>query len=506
MSDESAHAALRSGAHLVAIEAPAGCGKTRQGAEYAREIAVAGGSSRLLILTHTHAACSVFSDRTKGVGARVEIRTIDSVIAHIASIYHAGVGLPADIAMWVRQRDEGHADLAIKVAELLNRYPMIATSMAQRYPVVICDEHQDSSGDQHSVVMALHGHGARLRLFADPMQKIFKDRAVVGACPPCDWDKLTGQAQAFEQLDIPHRWSKGCPELGQWTLTVRAALRTGGTVDLRNGVPPSVRIVFAENQAKKFFDYQLSGQDRNPIDTFEKGQSSLLILTHFNDTARSFRGFFNRRIPLWEGHTRPALEKLVDAIRTSQGDSLALAAAIVTFMGDAGKGFSSSAFGDRFKQEVRDGCIGKCRGKPATIQELARFLIAEADHRGVAKMLRRLSELKSTDRNFAGIEMDCHREFWDAVQLGTFESADAGLTEITNRRTYSRPKPPEKAISTIHKAKGLECDSVIVMPCDAKTFPDKTDARCLLYVALSRAKNRLLLVLSRKNPSPLFTI
>jgi hypothetical protein len=246
----------------------------------------------------------VFSDRTKGVGARVEIRTIDSVIAHIASIYHAGVGLPADIAMWVRQRDEGHVDLAIKVAELLNRYPMIAASMAQRYPVVICDEHQDSSGDQHSVVMALHRHGARLRLFADPMQKIFKDRAVVGACPPWDWNKLTGQAQAFEQLDIPHRWSKGCPELGRWTLTVRAALKTGGTVDLRNGVPPSVRIVFAENQAKKFFDYQLSGQDRNPIDTLEKGQSSLLILTHFNDTARSFRASLTAASP--SGKATPA--------------------------------------------------------------------------------------------------------------------------------------------------------------------------------------------------------
>jgi len=42
------------------------------------------------------------------------------------------------------------------------------------------------------------------------------------------------------------------------------------------------------------------------------------------------------------------------------------------------------------------------------------------------------------------------------------------------------------AISTIHKAKDLECESVIVMPCDARTFPDKHDARCLLYVALSR--------------------
>jgi DNA helicase-2/ATP-dependent DNA helicase PcrA len=41
------------------------------------------------------------------------------------------------------------------------------------------------------------------------------------------------------------------------------------------------------------------------------------------------------------------------------------------------------------------------------------------------------------------------------------------------------------------------------MPCDARTFPDKEDARCLLYVALSRAKRRLVLVVSRTAPSPL---
>jgi len=80
------------------------------------------------------------------------------------------------------------------------------------------------------------------------------------------------------------------------------------------------------------------------------------------------------------------------------------------------------------------------------------------------------------------------------------------LAEITHRRTLFAPKPPEKAISTIHKAKGLECNSVIVMPCDARTFPDKPDARCLLYVALSRAKSRLLLVVSRNSPSPLLTV
>ncbi len=506
MSDDSVHAALRSGAPLVVVEAPAGCGKTFKGADYAREIAIAGGNDRLLILTHTHAACSVFADRTKGVGSRVEIRTIDSVIAHIACAYHAGLGLPADIASWVRQRPDGHAELALSVAALLQRYPMIVASLAQRHRIVICDEHQDSSGEQHSIVMALQSQGARLRIFGDPMQKIFRERARVSTFPPCDWGALTRQAQAFEQLDFPHRWSSGCTALGQWTLTARTALKTGGTIDLRNGLPPSVTVVFAENQSQRIFDYQIAGCDRKAIDAFERAHASLLVLTRYNDTARSFRAFFQRRLPLWEGHTRPGLEKLVNAIATGQGDSKALATAVVAFMDDVGKGFSPSAFGNRFEKEVAERCARTCRGKPANIQELARILVAEADHRGVAKMLRRLSELTTTDTAFGDIEIDCHREFWEAVRLGDFDTADSGLAEIAHRRVYSRPKPPDKAISIIHKAKGLECDSVIVMPCDAKNFPDKLDARCLLYVALSRAKSRLMLVVSRNSPSPLLNI
>jgi len=505
VSDESVYAALRSDAPLVVVEAPAGCGKTTKGADYAREIAVAEAFNRLLILTHTHAACSVFADRTKGVGSRVEIRTIDSVIAHIASAYHTGLGLPADIA-WVRRHRDGYATLACSVAALLHRYPMIVASLAERYRVVICDEHQDSSGEQHSIVMALQAKGARLRIFGDPMQKIFKERARGGSCVPCDWDGLTRKAQAFEQLDFPHRWTRGCPQLGQWTLAARTALKTGGAIDLRNGLPPSVSVAFAENQSQRMFEYQLSQQDRRQIDIFEKGQASLLILTRYNETARSFQGFFNRRIPLWEGHSRDGLEKLVDVLVGAKGDCAALAAAIVAFMSDVGRGFSPSAFGNRFEKEVREGCTASCRGKPATIQELARFLVAEPNHCGIAKVLRRLSHLATTDSNFKDVKIDCGKEFWEATHLGDFETADDGFAEITHRRIYSHPKPAEKAISTIHKAKGLECDSVIVMPCDAKNFPDRDDARCLLYVALSRAKNHLMLVVSRNTPSPLLKI
>ena len=140
------------------------------------------------------------------------------------------------------------------------------------------------------------------------------------------------------------------------------------------------------------------------------------------------------------------------------------------------------------------------------IQELGRLLLGEPNHRGVGNVLRRIAVLASTNRAFSDIKIDHRKEFGEAIRLGDYETPEIGLTEITHRRTYLRPNPPDKAISTIHKAKGLECDSAILMHCDGKTFPDDRESRCLLYVALSRAKSRLMIVASRRSPSPLFSI
>jgi hypothetical protein len=175
-------------------------------------------------------------------------------------------------------------------------------------------------------------------------------------------------------------------------------------------------------------------------------------------------------------------------------------------MGHVGIGFTSSAFGNCFAREVREGCTSPRRGKPAKIQALSRLLVDAPDHRGVAAVLRRLAELTNADDDFKAVKLDCKREFWDAVSLGEFPTVDDGLAELTHRRTYARPKPPAKAISIIHKAKGLECDHCIVMPCDRATFPDSAAGRCLLYVAISRAKRRLMVVVSSERPSPLLIV
>lgn len=505
MSDASVRLALRSDNKLVVVEAPAGCGKTHQGADYANEI-VSSLRDRLLILTHTHAACAVFADRTRGAGTKVEIRTIDGLISQIAGAYHVGLDLPPDPAVWARRTKDGYAQVAARVATFLERHPMVSASLAHRYPTVLCDEHQDCSGDQHAISMALQRGGAKLRVFADPMQGIYKKDAVPGGRIPSTWESFTNSADAFEELDTPHRWRDGCNELGAWTLDARRVLKRGGQLELRSNLPPSVAVVFAENEAQRYGDYRVTSADRSAIDAFVKMDGSLLVLSHHKQTAQNLRAFFRRRLPLWEGHTRPALERLVSDTATHEGKPEALAESLVNFMGSVGKGFSRSAFGDRLVSEAAEGCIRSTKGKPRTIQQLARHIVDAPNHLGVSRALKNLDDLCRTDPNFSDVELDCTAEFWEAVRLGSHTCVEQGLAHITHQRTHARPKPPAKAISTIHKAKGLECDSVLLLPCDRDTFPDTLEARCLLYVALSRAKRRLQIVVSRAAPSPLLRV
>ena len=94
MTDEEVANLLRSEAPIVVIEAPAGCGKTHQAACYASDKAANLKSGRLLVLTHTHAACSVIAERTQDYRDKIDIRTLDSLINQIATAYRLSLDLP----------------------------------------------------------------------------------------------------------------------------------------------------------------------------------------------------------------------------------------------------------------------------------------------------------------------------------------------------------------------------------------------------------------------------
>jgi hypothetical protein len=508
MSDEAVAELLRSDNPLVLIEASAGCGKTYQGAAYAKDIVGTMGRGRLLILTHTHAACGVFADRTKNAGSGVEIKTIDALIGQIATAYHNSLGLPANLSSWAWQNEgEGFDIMATRVAAFLTAQPMVAKALARRYPVLICDEHQDSTADQHSIVMALHSGGALLRIFGDPMQRIYGQKTNKAALVDRKrWEALK-QSAACGILDHPHRWKDGCPDLGRWILNARTALESGQPIDLTAALPKSLRLFTAENVSQSRDRYQLSEAHRKPIDAHVRAQSQLMVLASHNPLVGALHAFWNRSIPIWEGYTRDALAALVNAAQTKSGDASALADALLSFVDSVAVGFSPSSHGDRFVQEVKDGCTRKTTGKSANIQSMARAIINQPSHVGVAAALdimRNLVEKKGA--GFDGIKIDHRTEFRDAVRLGQFADAQEGFAEIARKRSFARPSPAARVLSSIHKAKGLECDNAMIVGCEKAQFTGTLYARCRMYVALSRAKKSLTLVIPSTNPSPLFKL
>lgn len=504
MSEASVAEALRSDARIVVVEAPAGCGKTYQAAAYAAEYAPKLGSRRMLILTHTHAACDVIAARAKGAPS-VEIRTIDSLIVQVGEAYHKALGLPPDVAAWARHSDNGYDEVAKRVATLIQRSSSIAEALVRRYPVVLCDEHQDSSQNQHAIIHSLGEAGALLRIFGDPMQSIFPKKTEFDAAS-AQWTRLCEDANAVDKLEVGHRWKDTAPALGEWIKDARRRLMDGDAVDLSGRLPAGLFVFRADNRALGYGNYRLDKDERVYVDAFLEGNRPALILAAQNATVRSLRGVFNRRFPLWEGHTRDALDTLVWEVSHSTGNPGKLAEAIVRFLAEVAIGFTPSADGKILSAEAASGCVKARHHKPGAIQDLARLLLESPDHRGVAAVLKEVERLSREDERFSGIKIDHALEYSEAIQLAAFATADLGQDELARRRTFARPRLPPKAISTVHKAKGLECDRVLVLPCDAGHFADKPHHRCLLYVALSRPMRQLALVVPIDNPSPLFLL
>lgn len=284
MSDQTVFDLLRSDEPLVVIEAPAGCGKTYQGAEYAHDIAPTLSKGRMLILTHTNAACDVFGERTRGIsGNTIEIKTIDGLICQIAGAYHKALNLPPDPTVWAYTHN-GFAKIAKLVATFLQKNPAVSVALARRYPIIVCDEHQDASPDHHEFVMAIHKQGAKLRIFGDRMQSIYESKAKGAEQHRARWKALIASA-AHEELDHPHRWTKdaeGCSELGEWVLSARKSLLVNEPLDLTSELPPSVKVIIAENTSPVNGGYRVGRQQRGPLDARLNGNEEIFVLASGN--------------------------------------------------------------------------------------------------------------------------------------------------------------------------------------------------------------------------------
>lgn len=483
------HETLHSDAPLVLIEAPAGCGKTWTAAKFARDISARLDSKRVLLLSHTHAACGEFHRRCEGCGLRIDVETCDSFALKVVAPYAQALGLPHPIdAMIGRVDGISFAMLAEKAVELVKRAPTIARLISAQYPVIICDEHQDASAAQHELAMALmRVGGSRLRMFGDPMQALHAgagDQYV-------DWDRLWAECPDRLELSDPQRW-KHRPALGQWITAARTTLRAGNAVNVREA-PPEVQLYSANGLAGRgrFKDHKRAGK---LLHTFLNGvEGRAVILAHLGDMVRALAQGAGWRAGVNEGAVLEHLDRLLVVAEINGVDAATLVAGFISFADQIGSGFAKQMREGLLK---RAGTVLNEKGAGLAQQpwlSILAAIYADPCHRGLAEAMDRLVRsppppyrLRLSDHAAA---LRCLRHTEDP--RGQLHA----LSRVRRRRSL-----PLQSVSTVHKAKGLEFERVMLCPADRQQYPDNTYGARLLYVAMSRATHTLTIVTDSISP------
>jgi DNA helicase-2/ATP-dependent DNA helicase PcrA len=144
------------------------------------------------------------------------------------------------------------------------------------------------------------------------------------------------------------------------------------------------------------------------------------------------------------------------------------------------------------------------------VPELRRFSDAEEEAaavaawcravRGPARSWRQCAVLARTNAQLDAIATACERSGVPSMRLGAEHSPASDLEADRGRRVASEEGSDAVVLSTIHRAKGLEWDSVAiiglqegVLPISSATTDAQLDEeRRLLYVAMTRPETRLL--------------
>lgn len=472
----SAEVSLLSDAPFVLIEAPAGCGKTHIACDYARTLAAGlPEGRRVLVLAHTNAAVEEFNSRTRDLRSLIRVTTFDSLSLGLIRPYARALGLQFPIRVGEGPDRVSPAALSAKAAELIERCSSIATMLAQLYPTIILDEHQDASRDQHAIAIALRKAGAIIRAFGDPMQRIFVNE---GEFP---WSDIQRDADLIDVLSYPHRWKHDLA-LGAWILESRQRLSAGKPIDLA-AAPKSVR-----RQTVRGGDIAYGAGHANdyayPIRQLPDGTSALL-------TARKRHMVTLRRASgnvhhFYEGSRLDHIYKAFDRFEANLGTPKAMSAILLDLLQDTCTGLTA-VYRRRIELSLTDDTLEF--GRPHTvwtILDALQFLYTSPTFEGVGEACRKLLECPPA---FLNIEKPAALRVLSALMTSSADQYEQLQEAVTNYKAVARR--PDFAVSTVHRAKGFEFDHVLVSNVSESHFPDDDYGRRLLYVAISRCSRSL---------------
>lgn len=456
------------------VIAPAGYGKTHLIA-----MAVKAASTRQLILTHTFAGVNSIKTKMTALGvpiSKYHVDTIASWSLRLCLAYPKTSGWKIE-----NPTNKQWNMLYERCASILGK-KFIRQVVAATYAGVYVDEYQDCSDLQHGLVCVLTEF-LPSRILGDPMQAIFDfDQG-----KPVDWDlSIYPSFTCLGQLETPWRWENaGEPQLGAWLKSARAKLEKGMTIDLVNGLPPSVKQVQADPQylaAKQYSSLRnLLGNDESVIALYGGDQKSK-NKTH--NLARSMAGRFSS-IEEVEGkvlHT--FIKKFGSAKNVQAGFLLALTFAKKCLTGVDKALVAGTKRGELAKQS-------KSTKYPLVLNAANAYLNDPTTYhlRGFFLALKINPEISIYRRDLFYRFINVLKIHIDRETPTLLMAANLYQTEM---RYTGRPISHRKLIGTTLLVKGLEYDHAVILDADSLNAKD-------LYVAMTRGAKSLTIIGTGQN-------
>ncbi len=503
---------------LVVVLGGAGCGKTTTAlwaakAELERQ---SNPSSRVSFLTFSRTAVDQITARSRGalveVGGRVEVSTFHGFAYRIVRGFarYAGFGTeiadlqsPAELKLHGRRTGLlAYDDLLPRALEIL-RSKRIRSLLGARWPLIICDEFQDTGDDQWELLDVLRAE-SRLLLLADPNQMIY---TFLQGVSPARLSHAIGLADRVVELEpVSHRDPSGSiPAVADSvrlrdfdSAAIQQAVRAG-RLNVRTGVDDDSLIDVITQELK---------------DAWESGARDYGIFGHSNEGVASLghdlaeAGIDHVLIGLSDaqGEALAAMAVMCE-VAVGKSDLQSLRVALATFITACSRG-----------SRAPDLAVSLARGTsiPTTLaQRIDGLAHALADASPDAEAL---CEVVATSWSSLGIiagvrpwarayplfgplvRRCARRGLLDALSVEEIVR-EARLMRTSAFLDSSRTRLPPTQLMNFHQTKGREADAVILVYRNGDVLTGWRDVEPyaessrVLYVSLTRARQRVCVIL-----------
>lgn len=441
------------------------------------------------------------SARDYGVGLEHEVEGCrpDRLEAPLPEIDRVG----EELKRVHRQGRLHYDDLGYYMWRLTDESETLRRIWRHKYPVIVLDEYQDASAMQAKIIERIAGAESRVYAFADPLQMIYGWRDA----SPRRIDDFKARGASVHALETLHRY-RDRPELQGWMEGVRDILLSG-----EGSCPPRPKdvgvIVYDPTERIRSEPYDIASRDLYKLDdrisTSFKDRSinSIAVLlrkhSHLVQVERHLtKRFFCKRLRTAR-ETAEWVREWTEAFPAATSDQLKMERLMEVARRIAPRNEDLEALDKRIDVDgIRTAGLRERRKALAT--ELNAALDDWTDLAGACRAAQRVGRIATEhEADERLIARDAAYVVRTGLQvrpgIGDREAKEKVFSRLAQMRFTTEGREPRGLyLLTCHEAKGREFDMVILPYVSDAIFPDdKEEQRQLLYVALTRARQRLLI-------------